>query len=141
MENNGHPQVTATMAGGDKIILTISDNGCGIPEEDIKRIFEPFFSTKTGKGGTGLGLAISREFVQLMGGDISVSSEVGQGATFIFEIECAPESDGEAMTESAKRVVALAPGQPIYRMLVVDDAPHNRQLLLKLLTQLKLSYQ
>lgn len=86
MENNGHLQVTATMAGGDKIILTISDNGCGIPEEDIKRIFEPFFSTKTGKGGTGLGLSITYGLVEQLGGAIDVTSEVNRGTTFTITL-------------------------------------------------------
>ena len=55
MENNGHLQVKASMADKKSIVMTISDDGCGIPETDIKRVFEPFFSTKTGKGGNRAG--------------------------------------------------------------------------------------
>ncbi len=58
----------------------MSDNGCGIPPEQVKRIFEPFYSMR--KGGTGLGLFLSLDFVKTCGGDITVSSAVGAGSTF-----------------------------------------------------------
>jgi len=82
MENNGHLQVKAAMADKKSIVMTISDDGCGIPETDIKRVFEPFFSTKTGKGGTGLGLSITYGLVEQLGGIIDVTSEVNRGTTF-----------------------------------------------------------
>ena len=89
MENNGHLQVKASMAGKDNIVLSISDTGCGIPESDIKRVFEPFFSTKTGKGGTGLGLSITYGLVEQLGGTIDVSSEVNRGTTFTITLPLA----------------------------------------------------
>ncbi|OQY51030.1 MAG: two-component sensor histidine kinase [Desulfobacteraceae bacterium 4572_87] len=86
MENNGQLQVKAAPAGKDHIVLTISDTGCGIPEADIKRVFEPFFSTKTGKGGTGLGLSITYGLVEQLGGAINVTSEVNRGTTFTITL-------------------------------------------------------
>jgi signal transduction histidine kinase len=62
--------------------VEVSDNGCGIPESDLKRIFEPFFSTKTKQGGTGLGLSITYGLVQELGGKIWVTSQIGVGTKF-----------------------------------------------------------
>jgi two-component system NtrC family sensor kinase len=89
MENNGHLRVKAYRANKDSIVLTISDTGCGIPEADIKRVFEPFFSTKTGKGGTGLGLSITYGLVEQLGGAIDVASEVNRGTTFTITLPLA----------------------------------------------------
>jgi PAS domain S-box-containing protein len=66
--------------GGDPVRIRVSDNGCGIPPEHLKQIFEPFCSMR--KGGTGLGLFLSLNFVRACGGDITVSSAVGSGSTF-----------------------------------------------------------
>lgn len=84
-----------------------------------------------------MGLIISREFVHLMGGEIAVSSEVGQGTTFEFDIQVhlVEASDIESK-KPKRRVVALEPNQPRYRLLIVDDKPLNRQLLVKLLNPL-----
>ena len=67
-----------------KITISVSDNGSGIPKENLSRIFEPFFSTK--KRGTGLGLAIVKQIVEQHGGRISVASEVGKGSKFIIDL-------------------------------------------------------
>jgi two-component system NtrC family sensor kinase len=66
--------------------VTIADDGCGIPEKDLNRVFEPFFSTKTNRGGTGLGLSITSGLVQDLGGEISVKSQVGKGTSFIVKL-------------------------------------------------------
>jgi signal transduction histidine kinase len=60
--------------------VTIKDDGCGIPKQDLDRIFEPFFTRKA--QGTGLGLSISYGIVEKLGGRISVDSEVGRGTVF-----------------------------------------------------------
>jgi two-component system, NtrC family, sensor kinase len=86
ISDGGRIDVKAALDEKEKITLTIADTGCGIPKEDLARIFEPFFSTKTGSGGTGLGLSITYNLVQEIGGKILVDSEVGKGTTFKITI-------------------------------------------------------
>jgi CheY-like chemotaxis protein len=84
--------------------------------------------------GTGLGLPISRQFVRLMGGDIAVSSVVGQGSTFTFNIlaHLASEADLPTIT-TTKRVIGLEPNQHQYRIIVVEDIVENCHLLMTIL--------
>jgi signal transduction histidine kinase len=67
---------------GDYFCLTVSDNGLGIDEASIQRIFDPYFTTKRDNGGTGLGLALINQIVQDHGGRIAVESEIYKGASF-----------------------------------------------------------
>ncbi len=118
---------------------TISDTGPGIASGEMETIFDAFVQTETGRNaheGTGLGLAISRTFVQMMGGELRVESEVGRGATFTFEIPVGLVEHSSLPTPHSpppKRVLAVEPNQPDYRLLIVDDHQANRQLLLNLL--------
>lgn len=117
--------------------FTVQDTGKGIAEHELDNLFQAFSQTETGRDsqeGTGLGLVISRQYVQLMGGDISVSSELEKGTTFNFSIVVQPGTEILA-TESlrTRKALTLAPDQPTYRILVVDDKDINRQLLIKLL--------
>lgn len=117
----------------------ISDTGVGIASQELEKLFEAFSQTESGREsqeGTGLGLSISRQFVQLMGGDISVTSELGKGTTFNFSIQV--QLGKEILTTSFdnRQVIALAPKQPSYKILAVDDKPINRQLLVRLLSPL-----
>ncbi len=113
----------------------VEDTGKGIAADEIVGIFEAFVQSETGrtsKEGTGLGLAISRNFVQLMGGDITVRSEVGKGTVFAFEADL-PLADSADQPRAHRRVKGLAPGERGARILVVDDRWENRALLVKLL--------
>ena len=80
---------SAVDTANGRIIVQVTDNGCGIAEADIKKIFEPFFSTKT--KGTGLGLSVSYGIVENHHGDISVHSVPGQGTNFTIEFPIKPE--------------------------------------------------
>lgn len=71
---------------GEKIFVSFSDTGCGIPKEVQQRIFEPFFTTKEVGKGTGLGLSIVYDIIKKGNGSLSVESEVGRGTTFLIEI-------------------------------------------------------
>ena len=120
--------------------FSIIDTGMGISEAELNKLFEAFSQTESGKEsqeGTGLGLVISRQFVQLMGGDITVESELGKGTTFKFNIEV--KLGQETINNERilhRKVLGLAPDQPIYKILAVDDKSVNRQLLIKLLAPL-----
>ncbi|MBD2186739.1 hybrid sensor histidine kinase/response regulator [Pseudanabaena mucicola] len=118
--------------------FTVRDTGVGIASEDLAELFVSFTQAQAGRDhqeGTGLGLAISQQFVKLMGGDIAVTSELGKGTTFQFDIH-AQLGNEVTITDSSKlkRTVALAPDQPTYRILAVDDKPINTKLLTSLLT-------
>ena len=125
-------------------ILTLNfqvrDTGVGIATEELSKLFTAFSQTQSGKEsqeGTGLGLAISRKFVQLMGGDISVESELGKGTTFKFSIQAKlGQKINSNILGEHPQILGLAPGQPTYKILTVDDKPINRQLLFKLLSPL-----
>lgn len=86
MEDGGHLDIRVMLKDEKSVLVTVSDDGCGIPSEDIERIFEPFFSTKTKKGGTGLGLSLTSNFVREIGGVLSVESDVGKGTVFLITL-------------------------------------------------------
>lgn len=70
----------------DRVVVAFTDSGPGIPEENLQRLFEPFFSTKTGRGGTGLGLSVCHGIISEHNGKIYAESVEGEGATFIVEL-------------------------------------------------------
>ncbi len=119
------------------IFFEVEDTGAGIASEDLETLFQPFRQTESGirsQSGTGLGLTISRKYAQLMGGDIYVSSQPGQGTTFFVNLEVKLADTTPVDSEQFhSRVVGLAPGQPTYRLLIVDDHADNRELLEQLL--------
>jgi signal transduction histidine kinase/CheY-like chemotaxis protein len=103
---------------GEKVRLTVEDNGAGMTPEVLRRVFEPFFSTKPVGGGTGLGLAVSRGLVQSMGGTLLLTSEPGRGTRAVVELPAATGA-GAARTP----VPRSAPAGPRRRLLLVDDEP------------------
>ncbi len=86
LSDGGHLEISAFQDSGGRVTITVSDDGCGIPAEALKRIFEPFVSTKKKKGGTGLGLSITQRLVEEMNGSLNVNSEVGTGTTFTISL-------------------------------------------------------
>jgi PAS domain S-box-containing protein len=122
--------------------FVVADTGVGIGSVELSTIFDAFVQAQAGKRstcGTGLGLTISRKLLELMGGEISVSSTLGQGSTFTFTLPVSPVSGVNVTPEENNRfVIGLAPGQPHHRILVVDDRAENRLLMVRLLTQLGL---
>ncbi|MUG96051.1 response regulator [Scytonema sp. UIC 10036] len=118
------------------LYLEVKDTGCGIAPSDLESIFEAFMQTERGRHvqGTGLGLSISRQFARLMGGDITVHSTLNQGSTFICQIPLRlADSVDLGEPQVTRHVIGLEPGQPTYRILVVEDVLENRQLLVTLL--------
>jgi two-component system NtrC family sensor kinase len=82
IDRDGEISITTATHGLGAIEVLVTDNGCGIPRENMDRIFTPFFSTKSQGKGTGLGLAICRGIIERLGGRISVASEPGKRTTF-----------------------------------------------------------
>jgi len=121
----------------DTLHFSIDDTGPGMTAEEIETIFEAFSQGQAGRDsmkGTGLGLAISRQFVRLMGGELTVESEVGQGSTFTFSIPVKIAQSEVVQIDTVDRtVIGMATDQPLYRQLVVDDDQINRRLLVELL--------
>ena len=86
VDNGCNLVINAAPEGSDKVSITISDNGCGMPEENLSKIFEPFFTTKERGKGTGLGLTITYGLVKKLNGNISVISKEMEGTTFIITL-------------------------------------------------------
>ncbi len=109
--------------------------------EDQERIFQPFVRAgkQMSEHGTGLGLAIVKQFVELMGGTICLESYPGKGSRFRVELPVEVESEATAPRDHRRRVVSIAPGQPHYRVLIVEDQFENRLLLRRLLERVGFS--
>ncbi len=105
----GHIEVQVT-AAGDRIAVEVRDDGIGIPEQDLPRIFERFYRVEKARsrdlGGTGLGLSIVKHLVQAMDGEIFVQSELGRGTTFRFTL---PKAQSPLPAEPVQPVSQIAP--------------------------------
>ncbi|MEM8604402.1 MAG: ATP-binding protein, partial [Cyanobacteria bacterium P01_H01_bin.121] len=115
--------------------FVVTDTGVGIAEADLKRIFEAFKQVGDRQKqleGTGLGLAISHRIVQLMGADIQVTSEVGKGSQFSFELTVPLSNQWKPPTNRQKQAILGYAGAR-RRVLVVDDHWENRSVLVNLL--------
>ncbi len=121
------------------LVVEVEDSGPGIAEEELERIFEPFRQSGTARdaGGTGLGLAVSRRIVDLMGGSLTVKSQVGKGSCFRFDaLVKSAEGAAQEIAPAMRQVVGLEPGSGPFRILVADDQKDNRDLLAALLEPL-----
>ncbi len=120
----------------------VTDTGIGIADEEINTIFDAFVQAEAGRkasSGTGLGLTISHKLIELMGGEIFVKSQLGQGSTFVFTLPTYASSGVDIQLDQSDRlVIGLLPNQPHRRILIVDDQQENRSLIVRLLAQLGL---
>jgi signal transduction histidine kinase/ActR/RegA family two-component response regulator len=132
-------KVAVTARRSDRgVAIEVADTGIGIPPEALDKVFGSFTQADSSvtrlHGGTGLGLAICRELTSLMGGELTVESEVGRGATFRFEApltrlaEAAPAAQANDPLASPRDAGAL-------RVLVAEDNPTNQLVLQALLAQ------
>ena len=129
-------RVEASNGAGARLLVDVEDSGPGIAVPDRERIFNPFEQAAAGAraGGTGLGLAISRQFARLLGGDVTVTSEVGRGSCFHVEVSLGKSEAEPAPVESpSQRVIGIKPTAVPCRVLVVDDQPENRRVMSEML--------
>ncbi|MDZ8050919.1 MAG: ATP-binding protein [Aulosira sp. ZfuVER01] len=147
--HKGNVTLRASWEAGEqddlRLFFEVQDTGPGIAPQEIELLFEAFGQTETGRNsqqGTGLGLTISRKYIQMMGGDITVTSTLGEGSKFIFDIQISPASASEIRIQQRQnQVIGLAPDQGEYRILVVDDMRDSRLVLVKMLTAIGFSVQ
>ncbi len=123
------------------LLIEVEDSGPGVSPEDQKRLFKPFVQLAEGgeQKGTGLGLTITKQYVELIGGTIGIESSLGKGSLFQVELPVEPvdaEEIVEQEFETRAGRVELAPGQPNYRILVVEDQLENQLLLMRLMTDI-----
>ena len=127
------------LSDGDSMVIKtrVKDTGIGIAESAIKDLFQPFKQVSTGNarayGGTGLGLSISRQLVRLMGGDIGVSSELGQGSEFWFTVKLTRVETQVPVVSSPDQTMSQGVGQ---RILLVEDNLINQKIAQAMLKKL-----
>ncbi|MDX2229756.1 MAG: response regulator [Leptolyngbyaceae cyanobacterium bins.349] len=137
----------ATSPPADSVFLRfqVSDTGPGIDAKELPTLFEPFVQSRRRTHtteGSGLGLPISRKFVQLMQGVIEVISQPGAGTTVQITIPVQLATTAQPRSpQSRETAINLLPGQPVYRILVVEDHVESRRLLVTLLRSLGFEVQ
>jgi signal transduction histidine kinase/ActR/RegA family two-component response regulator len=134
--DGGQVSLDVSIRSPRRLRFEVRDSGVGIAPDQLDRIFQPFEQVgdfRLRQGGTGLGLAISRQYVRLMGGDLTVESLPGHGSTFWFELE-APEAETEGAAPPDRVVNGYAGSRRI--VLVVDDVEANRAVVSDMLTPL-----
>jgi len=128
-------------ADGDWVSFSVADTGIGVAADKLDKLFKEFTqadaSTTRKYGGTGLGLAITQRFCRMMGGDVSVESELGVGTTFTIRLpaevkplkERVVEEEKAAPVDQAAAVTAASSSPRERRILVIDDDPEARDLI------------
>ena len=128
------------------LAVEVEDTGCGIRAEEQEHIFELFYTHTERRGktakGVGLGLPLCRRYAQALGGDVSlVHSTPGKGSCFRFTFQTRG-ADPAALEQQHRGIVSrLAPNQPAFRVLVVDDDSANREMLVDLLETLGIAVE
>ncbi len=145
-------RATTTAAGDEWIELSVTDQGEGLTEEEIARVFRPFeqaeLTSPVAHGGTGLGLTISRELCRMLGGDLTVASEPGRGATFTMRLprryhqcECCTNIEHrDVRPDTSPRMVTIPATPPKgsrnLKVLVAEDNAVNQKLIRRQLDKL-----
>ncbi len=122
---DGRVELTAARVG-DRVELVVSDNGSGMSEATLGRLFEPFFSTKPFGEGTGLGLAVSRGLVMALGGQLRFTSRLGEGSRAVLDLLAAETPPRQERTPPVERTT---PAGRARRVLIIDDDPELRSAL------------
>jgi len=117
LEVDLHPVNFENGADPKELVLTVRDSGGGMETEVLERVFDPFFTTKEIGKGTGLGLSVVHGIIEMMGGQISVTSERGQGTIFTVILPVAEHAEIAQATET----VSILEGQPLSILLVDDE--------------------
>ena len=121
----------------NKLVIEVEDTGYGISKEDIDKLFHPFSQAKIGKfqSGTGLGLSISKNYARLLGGDLTVISELNKGSLFKLELLVKVGNKKNVEFNNEKKYISkLIPNQKKINILVVEDIIESRKLLETYLT-------
>ena len=130
-------RVGCSRGSAEHLRFEVQDSGMGIPPNKVDSIFDAFVQVVSGHQatkGTGLGLALSQQFVNLMGGEINVTSELNVGSVFRFDIPVKVASENEIVSDTPTRqAVGLRADHPGYRILIAEDHRESRQLLVELL--------
>jgi two-component system sensor histidine kinase/response regulator len=117
------------------LIFAVVDTGIGIDPIEVQKIFNPFVQANNSRKlqeGTGLGLPISKQFATLLGGELTVSSTLGQGSIFSLQMPLVL-AEGETFNLATDKILKLSPQPAPLRILIAEDQPNNRLLLVQLL--------
>lgn len=118
---------------GQVVMLAVSDTGCGMDNETRARLFEPYFTTKEPGRGTGVGLSTVYDVVTRCGGQISVMSDAGAGATFKIYLPRVPEPKAPAEASATPAATAVPPTAGGKTVLVVENEREVRDLIREIL--------
>ena len=129
MPEGGELRITTSNSGSTGVVISVSDNGAGIPVEIRGRIFEPFFTTKAPQRGTGMGLAMVRAIARNHGGSVRLDPETMSGTTFHVTL---PVCKSAASTASSRKAKQTGTG----RILVIEDEEFVRRVMFRMLTGL-----